>query len=349
MKELTKIYGDLLQDKRVRAEQSKYETITRQHNSVMGRYKKVYDAFNGLLSGILQAQTFYTEMSETVASLKGNAETFINNRRSEGAQLLSQIENDKANGAADQEDREREKLQQLMGRLSTDPKSSGTSPSSMAPSQGRSPPPPSQTPAYPSVTSPRYSSTTAPPMQGQTQPQPPPPPPINAPVSHSPAPYTHYRSPSATGAPYVPSQQPFQQGAAAPLSEGYNPMAYPFPASSVSSPPPPPASSQQYYSTTQSPYGHHSHGSQHFPGPSPSPAPSQYMPPGYVPPPPPPRPQTTTYPPSTGPFPSGPGGYAQSRPYGASHRRGQSQSQSQSQQGPAPPSGDPWAGLSAWK
>lgn len=342
MKELTKIYGDLLQDKRVRVEQSKYETITRQRNTVMARYKKVYDAFNGLLSGIAQAQAFYTEMSDTVESLKKNVETFINNRRSEGAQLLSHIERDKASGAADQEDREREKLRQLMERLSTDPRPSSTSPA--VSTHAKSPPPPGQTPAYPSVSSPKPSPYPA----AAAQQPPPPQTQANVPLSHSPAPYAQYMNPGTTSTPGMPPYLPgqFQQGAAAPLSEGYNPMAYPFPANTVS--PPPPQPPNQYFSSTPMPYGH----------PHASPAPGQYIPPGYVPPPPPPRPQTgasggsgsgTTYPPSAGPFPSGLGGYAQSRPYGTSaHHRVQSQSQpqGQSQQGQ---SGDPWAGLSAWK
>ncbi|KAE8149127.1 BRO1-domain-containing protein [Aspergillus avenaceus] len=327
MKELTKIYGDLLQDKRVRAEQSKYETITRQRNAVMARYKKIYDAFNGLLSGIVQAQTFYTEMSETVESLKKNVETFINNRRSEGAQLLGQIEREKASSATEQEDREREKLRQLMERLSTEPKPSSTTPSSSSvPAKVKSPPPPVQTPGYPGpgVSSPKMSPRYPPNVAGQ---------PHGVPLSHSPAPYSHYMNPGS-GPSYVPGQ-PFQQGAAAPLTESYNPMAYPFPPSA--SPPP----TQQYFSSTPTPYSGYSN-------PTPPTAPSQFMPQGYVPPPPPPRPQQTTYPSSSGPFPSGPGGYAQSRPYGSSqHHKAQSQS-SHPQNQPAS-STDPWAGLNAWK
>src|SRR5699024_7361950 len=61
MKELTKTYGDLLQDKRVRSEQSKYEAITKQRNAVLSKYKKAYSAFNNLVSGLAQAQNFYNE------------------------------------------------------------------------------------------------------------------------------------------------------------------------------------------------------------------------------------------------------------------------------------------------
>lgn len=347
MKELTKIYGDLLQDKRVRAEQSKYETITRQRNTVMARYKKVYDAFNGLQSGIVQAQTFYTEMSETVDSLKKNVETFINNRRSEGAQLLSQIERDKASGAADQEDREREKLRQLMERLSTSPKPSSTpSAPSVATLQVKSPPPPTHTPAYPSVSSPSIQPNPAAAAAVTQQPQPQQPP--NIPLSHSPAPYTQYMNPN------YHHHQPFQQGAAAPLSEGYNPMAYPPvsppPTQQFFSPPPP---APYYPGANMNANANPSPAPAPTPAPVPAPASSQYIPPGYVPPPPPPRPTQqmgTTYPASasTGPFPSGPGGYAQGRPYGSSqHHRVQSQGQGQGQGQSS--SGDPWAGLSAWK
>ncbi|EHA22816.1 hypothetical protein ASPNIDRAFT_197178, partial [Aspergillus niger ATCC 1015] len=322
MKELTKIYGDLLQDKRVRAEQSKYETITRQRNTVMSRYKKIYDAFNGLLSGTAQAQTFYKEMTETVDSLKKNVETFINNRRSEGAQLLGQIEREKASNATEQEDREREKLRQLMERLSTEPKTSSTpSSTTTAPSKVKSPPPAIQTPAYPNpaISSPKMSPRYPPNVGGQ---------PHGIPISHSPAPYGQYMG-QAPGVSYVPGQT-FQQGAAAPLSEGYNPMAYPIPP--AVSPPP------NFYTSTPTPFS--------YAGPTPPAAPSSFMPQGYVPPPPPPRPQQTTYPSTTGPYPSGPGGYAQSRPYGTSqHHKAPSQSQPQSTSASG---NDPWAGLNAW-
>ncbi|KAJ5604549.1 hypothetical protein N7510_009703 [Penicillium lagena] len=323
MKELTKTYGDLLQDKRVRAEQSKYEGITRQRNTVMARYKKVYEAFNGLTSGIAQARTFYKDMSENVESLRKNVETFINNRRSEGAQLLSQIERDKATGLSEQEDLEREKLRLLMERLSTEPKPSSTSPSTgsaAAPAKIKSPPPPVQTPSYPSAgPSPKMSPRYPPNLPG------------GMPLSHSPAPYGQYMGAGS----YVP-HQPFQQGAAAPLSEGYNPMAYPY--RTPVSPPP----NQQFFSQPPTPYG--------YSGASPPPgAPGGAVPPshymasqGYIPPPPPPRPQQPSYPPSSGgAYPSGPGGYAQGRPY--PHHKPSSHSQ------PPSASNDPWAGLNAWK
>ncbi|KAL4937682.1 vacuolar protein-sorting protein bro1 [Aspergillus oleicola] len=329
MKELTKTYGDLLQDKRVRAEQSKYESITRQRNSVMARYKKIYDSFNSLRSGITQAQTFYTEMTETVDSLKKNVDTFINNRRSEGAQLLGQIEREKAGGASDHEEREREKLRQLMERLSTEPKPPSVPPpsSSTGPAKAKSPPPPVKAPAYPTNIAPPKASPGFPsavPQQHGT--------PISH--SHSPAPYGQYMPPG-TGVSYLPSQS-YQQGAAAPLSEGYNPMAYPIPASSMSPPP-----SQPFYSPTPTPF---------YTSPTPPIPSSQYMPQGYVPPPPPPRPQQTTYQPSIGPFPSGPGGYAQSRPYGSSqHHKAHSQSSPAGHPPSSSTTPDPWAGLNAWK
>ncbi|KKK16951.1 hypothetical protein AOCH_004981 [Aspergillus ochraceoroseus] len=303
--QLTKTYGDLLQDKRVRAEQSKYETITRQRNSVMARYKKIYDSFNNLRSGTTQAQTFYTDMGETVDSLRKNVDTFINNRRSEGAHLLGQIEREKATGASDHEEREREKLRQLMERLSTEPKPASISSSSAAtgPAQAKSPPPPVKTPSYPTpgIAPPKMSPAFPPAISQQH----------GTPISHSPAPYGQYMSPG-TGVSYLQSQS-YHQGAAAPLSEGYNPMAYPIPASSMSPPP------GQFYSATPTPF------------------------------------YTTPTPPvpSTSPFPSGPGGYAQARPYGTiQHHKAQSQSHTSPQAGQPPSassSTDPWAGLNAWK
>jgi hypothetical protein len=320
MKELTRTYGDLLQDKRVRSEQSKYETITRQRNTVMARYKKIYTAFQELVSGVSQAQKFYDEMRDTVDNLRKNVDTFVSNRRSEGAQLLNQIEQDKTSNASGQEDREREKLRQLMERLSTEPMPSSTSPTRQQQQQSRpshssgtrSPPVPS--PQYPSV------ATGAPPP------------------SQSPAPYGQYMPPGAMAGYYAPT---FQQGAAAPLSGGYNPMAYPY--QTPVSPPP----NQPYYpgtSTTPVPYTAGGTGTPH-PPPGPSHTP-QFIPPGYIPPPPPPRPSETQYPaqPAGAMYPSGPGGYAQTRPYGASQHHHHKNSQPQPS-----PGNDPWAGLNAWK
>ncbi|KAJ5437519.1 hypothetical protein N7445_006063 [Penicillium cf. griseofulvum] len=348
MEDLERIHNNLRQDKRIQSENSKYKSMMRQRNSVLARYKKVYEAFHGLSSGIKQARTFYKDMGENVDSLRKNVETFISNRRSEGAQLLSQIERDrgmgenvdsarrnaellnnrdKSSGASEQEDREREKLRQLMERLSTEPKSSSALPSTGSakpPSKVKSPPPPVQTPAY---------GTTGP----SPKPSPRYPPTIpSVPLSHSPAPYGQY---VGSGPGTYPAQH-FQQGAAAPLSEGYNPMAYPY--QTPVSPPP----NQQFFSQTPNPYGGYSNSG--TPAPGAGPQPPHYMAPqGYIPPPPPPRPQQTAYPPTAGGiYPSGPGGYAQSRQYG--HHKTPSQSQPPPQSQPSS-SADPWAGLNAWK
>jgi len=120
MKELTSTFNDLLQDKRVRAEQSKYENITRQRSSVISKYRKIYQEFLDLEAGLQSAKQWYSEMKDTVDSLEKNVETFVNNRRSEGAQLLSQIEQDRASSSG-QADRERERLRGLMERMSMDP------------------------------------------------------------------------------------------------------------------------------------------------------------------------------------------------------------------------------------
>ncbi|MCJ1380144.1 bck1-like resistance to osmotic shock [Xylographa soralifera] len=179
LKELTKAYGDLLQDKRVRSEQAKYESFTRQRNSVLSRYKKVYQSFNDLIAGLLRAQSFYTELKDTVESLKKNVEAFVNNRKDEGSQLLdTQAERAKPSNADGQADRERDRLQLLMDRMTinptppTGPKSSASRPPLSHPSQNGTmyslngsmylgPPP--NSPPYNMVTSAaHYSSQPAP-------------------------------------------------------------------------------------------------------------------------------------------------------------------------------------------
>ena len=168
MKELTKTYGELLQDKRVRAEQSKHETILRKRSAIMARYKKAHDAFNDLQSGTEQAQAFYAEMGDSVDSVKRNVEAFMSNRRSEGGQLLQKIERERASGAASQDDRERERLRQMMDRLSTN---------EQRPAPAYAPPPPVS--YFPPPPPPLPFSQS--PLQQQQQQQQPPPPPSNDP------------------------------------------------------------------------------------------------------------------------------------------------------------------------
>ncbi|KAI6245002.1 Vacuolar protein-sorting protein BRO1 [Erysiphe necator] len=92
MKELTSTLNTLLQDKRVKAEQKKYETLSRQRSSIKSKYRRLYQEFLEYEAGIRSAQEWYRGMKDTVDSLGKNVEAFVNNRRSEGAQLLTQIE-----------------------------------------------------------------------------------------------------------------------------------------------------------------------------------------------------------------------------------------------------------------
>ncbi|KAL9063493.1 MAG: hypothetical protein Q9157_008215, partial [Trypethelium eluteriae] len=178
MKDLTKTYSDLLQDKRVRSEQNKYENFSKQRSSVMTKYRKIYQAFNDLIQGLLRAQSFYSEMKETVESLHKNVETFVNNRRSEGGQLLSAIENAKANAGGVQADRERERLKELMERMSMDP---SRSPGGQSQTSSQRPPSLPHSNSYnssytaattPPITSPRYPSVKPPSQYAQSPPVP---------------------------------------------------------------------------------------------------------------------------------------------------------------------------------
>ncbi|KAF2835256.1 BRO1-domain-containing protein [Patellaria atrata CBS 101060] len=312
MKELTRTYSDLLQDKRVRSEQSKYEAFNRQRSAVMSKYKKVYQAFNDLEAGLMRAQGFYSEMNDTVQSLLKNVETFVNNRRSEGGQLLAKIEASKSNGNAD---KERDRLNELMERMSVNPTQSPQSPPKKV--QNR-PAPLQQTPAY----QPSYNPAASPPITPRY------PPPVPATSSQ------YMQSPPASGYPQPSSSVPYQPGpprreSYADQSRPYNPNTY--------GPVSPPAH-QQFFSPPPGQFGA-------FPGAQQQPqhqaqhqTQSQYMPPGWNPPPPPPGPppaQQQDFSAITGNFPSGPGGYAHNP--------------RQSSQQPPNSSADPWAGLNAWK
>jgi hypothetical protein len=367
MKELTSTFNALLQDKRVRAEQSKYESITRQRSVVNSKYKRVYQEYLDLEAGLDSAKKWYSEMKDTVDSLDKNVETFVNNRRSEGAQLLSQIEQERASNASGQADRERERLRGLMERMSMDP---STSPSSAQPR--------SQSFSHNNSTSPstRYPSTN---IVGQYQ------------VSTSPPP--HSTQPQGTHPTFAAPQNGFHyanqlqsrpesyntQTFTPQIQSSYNPGTYPQRDASqpVSAPPtqtqfsqsqygrplqatsPPPTQtqfSQNQYGrpsqpisppATQMQFSQNQYGR---PSQATSPPPNQtqfsqnqygrqqplqqqYVPHGYVPPPPPP-----------GPPPLGPQQTFQ-QPGGDYGYGNNTQQRSTQQQG----SGDPWAGLNAWK
>ena len=222
LKDLTKTYGDLLQDKRVRSDQQKYDSIQKSRTTVLHRYRKVFNAHEDLIQGLMRAQGFYSEMKESVDSLEKNVETFVSNRRAEGAQLLSQIEQAKSSAAGGQAAAEQKRMQELMERLSMDPKTS--------PSQARPPsiPPlpsggsgiksPQPQPAYVMGQDPRF---TIPPRDS---PAPVGPNGYSVPAHSSPVQQHQNTSPIDS---HQSSHPTYAQGAAAPLNQGYNPMMYP--------------------------------------------------------------------------------------------------------------------------
>ncbi|KAI1881199.1 hypothetical protein JX265_000025 [Neoarthrinium moseri] len=343
MKELTATFNNLLQDKRVRSEQSKYEAIQRQRASVVNRYKRAYQEFLDLEAGLQSAKRWYAEMKETVDSLEKNVETFVNNRRSEGAQLLTQIEQDKATNKSQQAEVERERLRGLMERMSMDPASSPS------PKPGSTRPVPSplnfsqNQAAYPPQSStPRYPQAS---FSGQYQ------------VASSPAPsqttFPSYSSPppnpSFASTPQPHAQQYGQQPAAYnPSSWGRNPGPTSPPPTQTTfgmggrgpaSPPPTQTSfgHTQPYNTYGNPQAQQQYGNPH----AQQQPQTQYVPPGFVPPPPPP-----------GPPPLGPQQtmhYAQQGQeyYGQPQSAAPQSSMSRSAQ--PQQSQDPWAGLNQWK
>ncbi|CAK7223535.1 bck1-like resistance to osmotic shock, partial [Sporothrix curviconia] len=366
MKELTATFNTLLQDKRVRSEQSKYESVQRQRASVVNKYKRAYQEFLDLEAGLNGAKRWYADMKETVDSLEKNVDTFVNNRRSEGAQLLNQIEQDRASNKGQQAELERERLRALMERMSVEPSASSSSstPSHAQQQQQQQPPPPlngtSSTPPISISTgmsgrpvpmplylnsntsgglagagpgTPRYPTTN---FSGQYQ------------VPNSPP-------PNQTGMP-SPYASHFGQQAAA-----YNPSAHgriPGPAS-----PPPtmttfgmntmrgsasPAPTQTTFGQPGPAHQYSTYGNQQAaPVQTPlSATPSGYVPPGFVPPPPP------RAPPPLGPqqtYHVKPTDYYAPPPQQQQPPPQQQYQQQYQQQPPQQGQGDPWAGLNAWK
>lgn len=117
LKDLTRAYSELLRDKRVRSDQTKYENFTRQRNTVLAKYKKIYQAMEDLVAGLAKAAKFYDDMKDNVQSLARNVESFVQNRKSEGSEMLSRIEKNKAGRNADQG------LTNMMGGMNMNPRS----------------------------------------------------------------------------------------------------------------------------------------------------------------------------------------------------------------------------------
>lgn len=261
MKELTATFNSLLQDKRVRSEQSKYESIQRQRASVINKYKRAYQEFLDLEAGLQSAKRWYSEMKETVESLQKNVETFVNNRRSEGAQLLKQIEQERAERAAQKSSQaalEQERLRDLMERMHME------NPTASPKQRGVPTPLNFQTtsPLYPQQSfNGQYQLPTSAPPNQTTFPQ------QNqtfSPQSYNPS--SHGRIPGPASPP--PTQTAFGIGALRP---------------GPASPPP-----------TQTTFGQQARPFSTYGNPAAQPVqqhqPSNYVPPGFVPPPPPPGP-----------------------------------------------------------
>lgn len=296
----------------------------------MTKYRRVYQSFNDLNAGLIRAQCFYSEMKDTVSSLQKNVEVFVNNRRSEGGQLLQNIEQKKSQGA----DQEQQRLKDLMERMSMEP--SGSPVSAGGGRKKSIPPPLSSTPGYPSASSsqshPAYNPATSPPVTPRY------------PMTTAPG-QPNYMSPqqsygSSNGYQQQQQQQPprresyqYPQHSQTP-SQSYNPTQY--------GPVSPPAH-QQYFSPPPNqqhqPWGQPPQAGYPYQSSTPQPG----LPQGYVPPPPPPGPppnQQLDYSQYNSPYPAGPGGYANPAGQRSSQQGGQGQ-----QSG----GGDPWAGLSGWK
>jgi len=249
LKELTKTFGDLLQDRRVRSDQQKYESVQKSRSTVKGKYKKVFTAHEDMIQGLMRAQGFYSEMKDSVDSLEKNVEAFVNNRRAEGAQLLGQIEQNRSNAASGQASAEHERLQKLMERMSMEPQKS--------PISDRRPPPLVPQTSYDALRSPPLQSPGRPPINADPR--------FTIPPREAPAPvvpngYQSHPSSAQSQAAISPAspqtnQLPFSQSAVVPITQGYNPMAYPERNASLQSQPNPTQTYQSHPSQAQHPSG----------------------------------------------------------------------------------------------
>ncbi|KAI5296636.1 bck1-like resistance to osmotic shock [Ascosphaera atra] len=216
LKEVTKLYGELLQDSRVRAEQQKHETMLRQRSAVVSKYEEAYKTYKEVSSVLGQAQGFYAGIEKDVDSLSKNVEEFVSNRKAEGMRLLQELERKKETQSAAQDDHERQKLNALMSRLSV---SSGPGSPVVGSPQPAAPVLPPKPPAKPSTTpyAPPMTATYAQPTTAQQ--------PLNylgQMTSSIPSTGPSVRQPPASSYPTPPPPPPQQYG----QPGSYNPSAY---------------------------------------------------------------------------------------------------------------------------
>ncbi|KAK2740731.1 bck1-like resistance to osmotic shock [Myotisia sp. PD_48] len=311
LKELAKVYTDLLEDKRVKREQAKYDTVMKQRKAVLSKYKKTHMAFKELLNGLSQARAFYMHMRDTIENTKRNVEAFVQNRKSEGGDLLNDLRRDiTVARTTSNEEQDQEKLKSLMERLAVD--QTPLSSQHGAAMRAKSPPPLSS--HYASTL---HSARTATPS--------------NAANSGL---YPVYSSGNGVSPVegYATNHNQSQQ----PALEAYNPMAY------LYQPPISPPPNQQFFNTNPSPYAGYRGSTPATQPPHPSLTPQYFSPQGFPPPPPPPpRPSPGGYSAAIpGPYPPN---YTQPRPPHSSNPTPQPQPpQSQAHN-------DPWASLNSWK
>ena len=355
MKELTLAYGDLLQDKRIRAEQNKYESLSRQRNGVLTRFKKTHQAFMDITAGLGKAIEFYREMKDTVESLEKNVETFVTNRRTEGASLLAKIESDKPS------DTDR-RLQELMDKWSINQPaaqkpSPANTPSRPPPiAKAGTPQPPNSAPMQP----PHLQASSPPPTprytphasvgyySSQTPPPPPPLPPSAPPTTTTFAGYNPYGQPSQPNGQY--GAPPGVRRDSIPFSQA-NPMqsrtpAYPFAGA------PPRRDSHPFSGMPASPPASQTHmqyqPGQYPPGQYQPNYPQQYNPGAYSIPPPPPGPPPQGQGQVNGRLNYTPQGYLP-QPPPTPGQPAQYYTQQPNQSLPQQQSADVWQGLSNWK
>lgn len=209
VKQLTQIYGDLLGDKRVKAEQNRYEASTRARTTVMQKYRRIYRTYRDLQTGLERAHGFYSQMKQNIDSLAQNVETFLANRKAEGSQLLKTIESSRASDAATQSRNDNDRLADVMSRMNVG------SPSTAAYGQ---PPTPSSSQAHSAAP---YSSNMfgygPPPSQRYAQGIPPM-------TGHHTQPNPSYMAPPG-GATTSPAPQNIYQQHAPPQSQ-YGPVSH---------------------------------------------------------------------------------------------------------------------------
>lgn len=117
LRQLSTAYPDMKHDEHIRGKQQQSVRLQKQKALAIAELNKICAEFGLLMTGLMQAGKFYGDIQATMAVLAQNVETFVQNRKNEGAEILRGIEFEKQQLSASASMQHPGDLAQALGRL----------------------------------------------------------------------------------------------------------------------------------------------------------------------------------------------------------------------------------------